>query len=420
MTGNFRNKFFSIAIFILLTPFISSSILYLFRVENLILYAIFTSVLIGIPALFSIKLLHKNEAIANQQVEKLKKVLHDNQELQKYNQIKEVMLQISYSIMNIKNMDDLMKVIVDSAVQIIDKADTASILTLNEDGLFEFKAVHGFDGEALSKVRLTLEETFLRNWEGKNYNKAQIINHPKDFNHDYMSDVNYEALKNAEGLKIKCTICTPIIVDDRIYGLINVDNINHEGIFEEEDKMIMEYLTSQLSLAFKNVMLLEKTLFLSRYDGLTKVYHRHYFDELFENLYKRAIRYQEYFCLCIMDLDNLKQVNDLYGHAAGDIIIEHFARVLKQNIRETDLLGRYGGDEFVLVFVNACFEDVQAKISVISQILNDTQLKLNGDYLTTQFSYGIACFPDDALDHKELLKIADFRMYRNKIRQKDN
>jgi diguanylate cyclase (GGDEF)-like protein len=348
--------------------------------------------------------------------QQLENILHDNKELQKYNEIKDVMLQISNSIVHIKNMDELLQLFVNSAVQILDKADKASILIKNEEDLFEFKGAVGFDLEELSKIKLPMNETFL---SPCNYKESVIINNPALFDFAYTQKLNFQSFQNTKTLDVTSTISTPILLDGELYGLINVDSVKNHGSFNKDDVMVMEYLTGQLSVAIKNVLLFEKTLFLSRYDGLTKVYHRHYFDELFNKLYERAKRYDETFCLCIVDLNNLKKINDVYGHLAGDLAIKCFANTLKNNIRTSDILGRFGGDEFVLLFINATYEQVKNKMKSISSMICKNPLHCDKYDFHIQFSYGIASYPNDTKDHKELLKLADTRMYKNKAMNKN-
>lgn len=364
-------------------------------------YPTIISILISFSCVYNIKRIE----------EALKSILSTNKEIQKYNEVKDIMLQISNSIVHIKNMDELFQLFIDSAVGIIDKADTSSILIKNDEGLFEFKAIHGFNITDLSEIKLSKDEIFLNE---SNYHKSVIINNPELFNSKNMDKPHYQSLKNAELLNIKSTICTPIIIDNELYGLINIDNVSHEEIFLKEDLVIMEYLTGQLAVAIKNLILFEKTLFLSRYDGLTKLYHRHYFDELFNNVYERAKRYNEQFSFCIMDLDNLKQINDLYGHIAGDIAIKHFSETLRKNVRLSDILGRFGGDEFVLIFLNGTANQAHQKIQSISKAVMKDPLVYDNHYFNVTFSYGISSFPKDTRDKKELLKLADKRMYKNK------
>ncbi|QXM06491.1 sensor domain-containing diguanylate cyclase [Crassaminicella indica] len=387
-------------------PFIIYSFFKLSGMDFGLLYPTTTALLIGIFCFHKLKTI--NQLLNN--------MFNENREIQKYNEIKDVMLQISNSIVHIKNMNELLQLFVNSTVQILDKADTASVLIKNDEGLFEFKAAVGFDLSKVSKIKLSIDETFLNR---SDYRKSTIIENPSLFNHKTMTKSHYNLLKDAYTSNITSTICTPIIIDEELYGIINVNSLNKEHIFNEEDVVVMEYLIGQLAVAIKNVLLFEKTLFLSRYDGLTKVYHRHYFDELFSNIYHRAQRYNEQFCLCIVDLNNLKHMNDLYGHLAGDMAIKHFANILKKNIRTSDILGRFGGDEFILIFLNATDEQVKNKMESISNIINHTPLTFDEHDFYVQFSYGIAAYPKDTHNKKELLKIADTRMYQNKARKKN-
>lgn len=402
-----------ICILTTISPFIIHYLWVSLKKDYGFIYPISTALFIGILSIYKRKRIHDYLKVVNGQAQKYKTTIHVNKELKKYDEIKDIMLQISYSIVDIKNMDELLQLFVDSVVQIIDKADGASIWIKNEEDLFELKAVHGIDPSCFPKSNLTIEETPLADCSSNNCFISKIINSPKK---DLIG--LYGSQDELNPIKIKSRIITPILLDNKIYGFIHVDNCHHEGVFEKEDMVIMEYLTSQLSISIKNLLLFEKTLFLSRYDGLTKVYHRHFFDELFSNLFDRAKRYNEQFALCLFDLNNLKQMNDLYGHLAGDFAIKHFAQTLKDNIRESDLLGRFGGDEFILVFLNCDEKAAQKKIHLMSKTLDKTTLYHENNPLKVEFSYGISVFPYDSDDYEELFEKADMRMYENKRAQK--
>ncbi|WP_141228379.1 sensor domain-containing diguanylate cyclase [Anaeromicrobium sediminis] len=328
------------------------------------------------------------------------------------------MLQISNSIVNINDKDTLFQIVVDSAVEIIDKADVASILIKTKNGDFQFRALHRCPLNFISDIRLGMDETFLRNYNRENLYQSVIVNHSDEFNERYMDKGTFQRLNGLNLLNIKSTICTPIIVDGELYGFFNVDSKKSHGIFTEEDQVIMEYLSGQLSIAIRNQSLFEKTLFLSQYDGLTKVYHRHYFEEIYSNTYKRALRYGEKFSLGIVDLNDLKIINDIYGHIAGDQAISLFSKVLKENFRESDIIGRYGGDEFIIVALNSQIDQIKDKFHTIQKTLIEKPILYNNKKITITFSYGISSFPEDIVDSDELIRIADFRMYENKKKQK--
>ena len=354
----------------------------------------------------------------NHQLSSMDMLMRVNRELARSNLLNKAMLEISNSIVRIQNLDELLQQVLEKAVNIIDSADKGSIMIANREGKLSFRAVYGYDMAGLSRITLSPEETFIYTHTKGASLKACIIQNPQAFNNQNMSQNNLNKFEDAKALDIRATICAPIIVDEELYGLINVDNIFDENAFREEDVRLMEYFANQVGIAIKNVRLFEKTLYLSRYDALTGIYNRHYFEELYANLDKRSKRYGEHFCICIMDLNNLKQINDRFGHNAGDLAIKHFTNIFVENIRESDILARLGGDEFVAVFLNSDFDNTNQRILHIQSKLSGSPIQYDKDSFSVHFSFGIACYPRDASEGKDLIRIADQRMYSNKAHQK--
>ncbi|MBB6215793.1 diguanylate cyclase (GGDEF)-like protein [Anaerosolibacter carboniphilus] len=410
--------FSRLGILILLSPFIATLLLDIWGLQSSLLFPLLTAALLGIFGLAHARALKHHYKIVDRQTQTISSITHLNEKLEKNNLIKEAMLEISNSILDIKDFDEFLNTVVKKAVQLIDKADAGSILIINNDNRLEFKAAVGYDLKGLSRISMAVEETFLYQYTQGNYAKPCIIENPMKFNQKFLAKETYTKFEDADALSLRATISAPILIDNKLYGMINVDNSQHEDAFNIHDTAIIEYLANQLSIAIKNVMLLEKTLFLSRYDGLTKVYNRHYFDELFESIYKRAKRYHESFCLCVIDLNDLKIINDMYGHQTGDLALKAFSSVLRENIRESDIIGRYGGDEFVIILLNTTAESSQEKLQQITQQLKERTLSTEDREVQVSFSYGIASFPEDASDSKELFRTADFRMYKHKLQQK--
>jgi diguanylate cyclase (GGDEF)-like protein len=410
--------FVCLGLLALVSPFITTCLLDILELQSKMLFPILTTSLLGILGLVHISALNHHYKIVEKQTATISNITHLNEELEKNNLLKEAMLEVSNSILDIKDFDEFLNTVIEKAVQLIDKADAGSILILNNDNRLEFKAAVGYDLKGLSKISMIVEETFLYQHTQGNYSKPCIIADPQKFNRKFLAKETFSKFEDADALSLKATISAPILIDNKLYGMINVDNSLYEDAFSMRDTAIIEYLANQLSIAIKNVQLLEKTLYLSRYDGLTKVYNRHYFDELFESIYKRAKRYDENFCFCVIDLNDLKIINDMYGHQAGDLALKTFASVLRENIRESDIIGRYGGDEFVIIFLNTVAESSHEKLQEITRLLKERTSSIEGKQLNISFSYGIASFPEEASDSKELFRTADLRMYKHKLHQK--
>ena len=157
--------------------------------------------------------------------------------------------------------------------------------------------------------------------------------------------------------------------------------------------------------------LMEKVLYLSRHDELTNTFNRRYFEELFLLSTTDALKYNRGFSLIYFDIDNLKLINDKLGHQVGDQALLAFSSAIKDNIRETDLLARYGGDEFVVALFNMDGNFINEKIDSIRNQLEKNPIKINNQEYLVKFSCGISNFPEDGSGIKELIRIADQRMY---------
>ncbi|MFZ5969714.1 MAG: diguanylate cyclase [Bacillota bacterium] len=383
-----------------------------------IAYVFVTSIVIAILSMSVVNNLNTKQKLLLKQQLMIDDGIEANRRLLRSMAIREAMLEISNSMINTQNLDDLLQDVMKKVITVIDNADMGSILIRNDEDRLVFRAAHGFELSQLSNISLSLEETYFYDVDDNGKYKPRIIKNPRVFDHYVMSPENLQEFEKANVLNIKATITAPILIDQDLYGMINIDNSHNEDAFDDEALTIIEFLSYQLGIAIKNARLLERIVYLSRYDGLTGIYNRCYFDEVLDQLLLRAKRYDETFILCLLDMDNLKQINDSLGHQAGDLAITFFAKTLKEHIRETDLLSRYGGDEFILVFLNMDLETAHKKLEEIARIISSEKLTYQDHGFEVKFSYGVSSYPRDTSNKKDLIKIADGRMYSYKEKQK--
>jgi len=149
--------------------------------------------------------------------------------------------------------------------------------------------------------------------------------------------------------------------------------------------------------------LLQEAKYKSTHDLLTSLYNRSYFEMKVRELIKK----HEPFCMVFLDLDNFKHVNDTYGHKSGDEVLIEVADILTKNLKGRDIIGRFGGDEFVIALRSNKQNSVKIMQSIIDKIGNVFKI-----YNITA-SVGIAEYPETT-DYKELLKKADEMMYKAK------
>lgn len=153
---------------------------------------------------------------------------------------------------------------------------------------------------------------------------------------------------------------------------------------------------------------------LSLTDDVTGINNMRNFFLLADIQEKLAKRYMRHFTICMIDADNLKKINDQYGHFAGTKLIQQVALMIKANIRSTDICARYGGDEFVIMFNEAAKMDVVVAVERIISGMASTPFDFEGHTITTTLSAGIADYPDNGDGVRKVMANADQAMYVSK------
>ncbi len=153
---------------------------------------------------------------------------------------------------------------------------------------------------------------------------------------------------------------------------------------------------------------------LAHTDSLTGLYNRRYWDPELARYVELYKRYRHPFAILMLDFDNLKWVNDTFGHQAGDTALTHLATVMRMNIRDVDIPCRFGGDEFLILMPEADKNAIQMVGRRISESINKTRFKLGRSFASLQVSFGAAACPEDGADAEVLLQHADATLYRAK------
>ncbi|MDD3224846.1 MAG: histidine kinase N-terminal 7TM domain-containing protein [Clostridium sp.] len=333
----------------------------------------------------------------------------NEEKINKLLKLKESMIKIGYSINEKSNIEDLLQLILDEVISCIDDKSCGSILLLDKDKNLKIIASKGYKEDQIKTFSVNLKEHFEWFNSGKKIRETVILNSIDKYN-----DINM--LDTKDGIKIKSSISSPIIVSGELYGFLNIDSI-YDNIFNERDLELMEYMRNQTSLAITKHKLYEETLYLSRYDKLTNVYNRSYFEQLIrDDIYKNVE--EKKFIVAIFDLNGLKFVNDNYGHLIGDELIKTFSKGLMSLAVTSDTIGRFGGDEFVGIFFNVEPEILINRFEELIKHFKNNPTIFEKTKIVCSFSYGIANFPEEGMQFNEMIKIADKRMYEYKRRVK--
>jgi diguanylate cyclase (GGDEF)-like protein len=153
---------------------------------------------------------------------------------------------------------------------------------------------------------------------------------------------------------------------------------------------------------------------LATMDSLTGLSNRRRFETLLENEFRRSVRYQHSLSCMLIDIDHFKQVNDLFGHQAGDSLLKEIAQVIQSSIREVDTAARWGGEEFVVLSPNTPTKNARTAAARILKAISGCEFSGLGHQRIT-VSIGIAGLPDPLIDSQEkLVHAADLAMYEAK------
>ena len=173
---------------------------------------------------------------------------------------------------------------------------------------------------------------------------------------------------------------------------------------------VTDQASSRLNIEGLNNQLTE----MSRVDGLTRLYNRRYWQERFQSLYRLAKRRESANIAVMLDIDHFKAVNDNYGHQAGDKVIQTLAQIIKKQVRETDLAGRYGGEEFAIILADASGDGAMQVAERIRKAAEATEVTHDGQSIRFTVSLGLAEFSSAFANEMQWLDIADQALYEAK------
>jgi diguanylate cyclase (GGDEF)-like protein len=168
------------------------------------------------------------------------------------------------------------------------------------------------------------------------------------------------------------------------------------------------------------IHIFEKTVKDSRYDSLTGIFNRKSFDEEFSREVSSAKRHGQDLSLLFFDLDDFKEINDSFGHRAGDLVLKQVAKIVLKEKREEDIAARYGGEEIVLILPNTGRNNAQVVGERIRKGVENTSVKYSEKTIRLTLSGGVATYPVDAVNASGLIKCADNALYFAKGSGKNN
>lgn len=220
--------------------------------------------------------------------------------------------------------------------------------------------------------------------------------------------------RGAHGDELTSVLPCPLVVDGRSIGALVLYHVV-PGSYTDEHRRVLRRVSEQAGAVIYNSTRFEQTQHESHTDPLTGLPNRRSLDRQFEAGLARAARTNSTVSIVVLDLDRLKEINDTYGHDAGDRALRTVGNVLRSTVRQSDLCARFAGDEFVIVLWDCTPEHEMRRVIEVQNAVSAHPFEPRpGVRVSLSISAGPARFPDDGATFEELLAAADERMYRDK------
>jgi len=200
-------------------------------------------------------------------------------------------------------------------------------------------------------------------------------------------------------------------------NIISFNNRNYyidtKNIVKENEKYLyIHYYDITLFLKYEQ-QLIKKAMT----DSLTSVYNRHGIEKAIEENYRTALTSS---CVVYADIDHFKMVNDTYSHEAGDLVLSEVAKIISDNIRKDDRVGRMGGEEFIIILNSTSIEKAKPKLDYIRKAIKQHNFSWNGNQIKVTVSFGVSEFePKEGSDFNKTIAEADRALLQSKKNGRD-
>jgi diguanylate cyclase (GGDEF)-like protein len=214
-------------------------------------------------------------------------------------------------------------------------------------------------------------------------------------------------------------ICIPLILQDGIIGLFVLNASSGKHITDYQQQLAITF-SEVLKLSLGNIKLREKLNAEALHDPLTGLFNRRYLDEILPRELQHVLSTHGKLCVAMLDVDNFKLINDTNGHEAGDETLRFLGKVLRENLRKEDITCRYGGEEFIIVLVDADLEKGVHQLERLIKIIRESHLYVQNQLLPKiTLSIGIAEAPTHGQTPESLISMADEALYHAKLAGRD-
>lgn len=314
----------------------------------------------------------------------------------------------------IREPEILYETILDASVHLANAERGSLMLSEDNTSYLTIKAAKGINKRLLSEIKIRSGEG-IAGWVFKEGVALRVEDIEKN-----------ETIISRKKPKYRTGsfISIPLKIGKKTIGVLNLSDKITGDVFSEEDMILMKSFASYASIALERSTyynLVSHLRELSITDSLTGLFNRRYFEERFFEELHRSERHNLTFSLAMIDIDDFKVFNDSEGHLAGDEILKNIANITKECLRVSDVLARFGGEEFTVIMPQTDKDEAFLVAERIRQSIKEQIPKFWSSFPkdTITVTIGIAAYPYDGKEIKELIRCADKALYKGKIEGKD-
>jgi len=312
------------------------------------------------------------------------------------------------------NLEELLNQILDAATNAIPAAHKGTLHIIARDtGELEMRATLGYSEHNPRIQKLSTQSS--RGYVVQSVRTRQPFLISKIENGNLPDDIRD---KTKELQFPQSAIVAPLILEGDVLGAISLE-ANSESAFTQADLSLLVSFAATVTAAIRNAQLHAEVQKLAITDALTGLYNRRGLFELGEREIERAHRFGRPLTAIMGDIDYFKQVNDNFGHSLGDEVLKLVAEALTNSVRKVDIIGRYGGDEFVVLLPEIDLQGGKIVAERLRERIKAIALNTTVDRIGVSISMGIAGINNQMSDLKSLLEQADHALYQAKVSGRD-
>lgn len=308
--------------------------------------------------------------------------------------------QISQAIGSIFDIKELLKSVNDIILGVMGTNSSTIILHNEKTGKLKVHTTNIVKRKDLDMLRDNVNCSVL----------LDVLNNAKSILENFVDPSTYVFTK---GREVNSLVCVPLNTKSRTFGLVLIEH-KYNNAFDENNMRLLGIIGQQVGIAMENAELYQKMHELANTDSLTGIYNRLYFQNRLLKEIKSADDEGYELSLAIFDIDHFKKFNDTFGHLFGDKVLKSIAELVSKCLRSTDILARFGGEEFVILLPRTALREAYEKVEALRSRISQMQVKDDLVSASVTVSFGVSSYKGCARNESELIRTADDALYEAK------